>query len=169
MESSRLDIEESWRYSDKPKRKYIRFSKGVEIGTATSALLDSVQAWNLAFLSFEIEERTLHIDPYFTTHVRHSLQTELASGHVDITLTCPFKGAVGSLLVLPAPRFVSLIRTHPILDSLPLFKAYGQRWLDTIDERSHLCGYDRDLNEKCIADFTQANEIIDRFRLYGLK
>ena len=165
MALPKLDVDGDWRYSDKPKREYVKSVQGGEYGTASSTLLDSVQAWNLAYLSFNIEATYQHTDPNFTVHVRRSLQTKLGSGELDITLASPYSGALGSLLLLPAPRFVALIMSHPVLKVLPLYREYGKKWLEIIEARAHLCGHDRSAQDE-ISDFSMAIRAISKFRLH---
>ena len=165
MALPKLDVDDDWRYSDKPKREYLKSTQWGDYGTASSTLLDSVEAWNLAFLSFNVEATYQHTDPNFTVHVRRSLQTRLDSGELDIILASPYSGAVGSLLLLPAPRFVVLIKAHPVLKVLPLYKAYGEKWLELIGARAHLCGYDRGAQVE-ITDFSMATHAISKYRLH---
>jgi hypothetical protein len=65
----------------------------------------------------------------------------------------------------PAPRAVKLILTQPRLFDLPLFKAYGTRWLDAMSKRSHLYRepFDKDYDFD-IQVLTQAAEVISKFR-----
>ncbi len=134
-------------------------------GPATSTLLDSEATWNLAFLSHDFNKTIDHPDPNFTTHVRRTVQTKLDGSGLGIgedpaTL-------VASLLVLPAPRFVYLIKKHKVLQSLPLSQVYGQEWLETIEKRSWLCEVESDLNVSHYPDIQnleQAQELIERIR-----
>lgn len=125
------------RYSPKPRAAYIKIVVGHAYGAATSALLDKPEIWNLAYLSHDYENKVDHVDPNFTTHVRRSCQMKLDGTGLGIGLN-PSK-LVASMLTLPAPRFVYLIKRHKILATLPLFITYGQEWLTMIEERSRLC------------------------------
>lgn len=126
------------RYSPKPIEDYTKVLAGKPYGPAHSKLLDSPEAWNLAFLSHDYDAEFQHRDPMFTTYVRRTLQTRLDGeglgiGHDPTTL-------VGSLLTLPAPRFVYLLRgNHQLVSTLPLFTAYGANWLANILNRERLC------------------------------
>ena len=129
------------RYSPKPIQEYDKVLAGKVYGPSTSKLLDTTEAWNLAFLSHDFESDFQHKDPLFTTHVRRTAQTRLDGtglgiGQDPATL-------VGSLLTLPAPRFVYLIsQNEKLLESLPLYAAYGDAWLKIIAARDRLCDFD---------------------------
>lgn len=126
------------RYSPKPIEDYTKVLADKPYGPAHSKLLDTQEAWNLAFLSHDYVTEFQHKDPMFTTHVRRTLQTRLDGsglgiGHDPTTL-------VGSLLSLPAPRFVYLLRGQPkLLATLPLFVNYGEAWLSKLAQREWLC------------------------------
>jgi hypothetical protein len=124
--------------------------------------------WNLAYISHDYESTLSHSDPMFSTHVRRSAQTLLDGSGVDF-LKDQGPHLVGSLLRLPAPRFVYLIRQHPVLEKLPLYKAYGDAWLDLMEQRSRLCLFeDEHESDSCADDFTdlhQANTVLSRIRL----
>lgn len=154
----------NYRYSTFPQSHYVKKTKKVGYGTASSALLDTLQAWNLAYLSFDFENKLTHPDPHFTVHVRRSIQTRLTDGTQDLVEPEPFLGLVGSLLLLPAPRFTHLIKPLELLKSLPLYVAYGESWLETITARSWICGYGHEA-ETHITDFSKANEILGKCRL----
>lgn len=126
------------RYSPKPRDQYFRRVGGTVYGPAGSKLLDKVEMWNLAYLSFDYDHLLEHPDPLFTTHVRRTAQSMLDGGGAA-PHECPTK-LVMSLLTLPAPRFTYLVlRNKPLLQSLPLFKAYGTAWLQIITQRDKLC------------------------------
>ena len=118
------------RYSPYPKEYYTRHS----------ALLETPALWNLAFLSFDYALRKLHVDPNFEVHVRRTGQTRMSNGELDL---CNLQGdTVSQLLHLPAPQFVKLITAHSVLTKLPLFRAYGQTWVETMLTRSRICHVD---------------------------
>jgi hypothetical protein len=146
---------QSIRYSPRPRETYQGFVEGRGYGPATSALLDSQEAWNLAYLSHDFEKVLMHRDPYFTTHVRRTTQTLLDGSGLDLTGSSPRSGLVASLLRAPAPRFVYLIQRHAVLKSLPMYTAYGEAWLTTIEARARICCVD-DWEPDNISDLTQA-------------
>lgn len=104
-------------------------------------------------------------DPNFTTHVRRTVQTRLDGSGLGIgedpaTL-------VASLLILPAPRFVYLIKKHKALQTLPLYQAYGQDWLSIIEKRSWLCEAESDptaSHRPDVRNLERALELIERIR-----
>lgn len=156
-------------YSPLPRSSYRWTSGGHSYGPATSALLDTQETWNLAYLSHDYTSGRDHPDPQFTSHVRRTAQSRLDGTGADLTDSCSIE-VVASLLRLPAPRFAYLIRKHPALPSLPMFKVYGQPWLDLIDQRSRLCSVDgythrTPLHEEAQALADQVSAIIAKARL----
>jgi hypothetical protein len=126
------------RYSSLPQEAYRSMACDGYAGLAGSILLDTPELWNLAYLSHDFERCPDHSDPDFAVMVRRSVQVRLDGSGPDLTLL-EGPGIVASLLRLPAPRFVALIRRHAVLNDLPLYRRYGPAWLNTIDQRSHLC------------------------------
>lgn len=147
------------RYSPRPREAYNKSINGTVYGPASSGLLEAPEAWNLAFLSNDFENRLHHPDPYFTTNVRRTTQTLLDGTGVDLTASVPQSELVASMLRLPAPRFVFLIHKFAHLKSLPMYTAYGDEWLATIEERSHLCCVD-DWEPEDITDMAQAQAVL---------
>lgn len=109
------------------------------LGPVRPALLDTPERWNLAYLSHDYEKKVWHKDPMFAVHVRRSTQTLLDGTGLDLCGMHDADHRVEGLLRLPAPRFVYLIRHHPVLAQLPLYLAYGEAWLDLIELRSRKC------------------------------
>jgi hypothetical protein len=108
-----------------------------------------------------------HPDPNFTTHVRRTIQARLDGTGPDMTPGSKSTMLVGHMLRLPAPQFVYLIKKHKVLRALPLYQTYGQKWLETIEERSWLCEVETDptvSHYPDIQDFEQAQELIERIR-----
>ena len=165
---SRIDSPQVIRYSPRPLESYVRTQHGHTHGPATSALLDTAEMWNLAYLSHDFEARLDHPDPQFTTNVRRSCQTLLDGTGVDLTGLRTAKQLVGSWLRLPAPRFVYLILRHPILQTLPMYAAYGSPWLQLIEERSRLCHFEPSADGSVVAneaiDLNQARAVLNRIR-----
>jgi hypothetical protein len=151
------------RYSPRPLSDYKVGAQGSFIGPATSTLLNTAGAWNLAYLSHDYDKVLMHPDPQFTVNVRRTAQMRLDGSGIDLAGSAPLSKLVGSLLMLPAPRFVYLINQHPIMAQLPLFMIYGQSWLKTIEERSHLCQAD-ERPPDYICDYSMANSVLTKFR-----
>lgn len=150
------------RYSDRPLSAYVGKIGTVEYGPATSSLLDTAQAWNLAFLSFDFDAHLHHPDPQFTTLVRRTLQTKLDGSGCDLIIGSPFQGAVGSWLALPAPRFSYLVKQHRVLVDLPLYQTYGHQWLKTIEERSRICNAEAIPQNDDVSDLTAARQFLSQ-------
>lgn len=132
------------------------------IGPATSCLLDTDESWNLAFLSYDYTKSLQHPDSHFTVNIRATVQWRLDAGGEDVARQLPASSLFASLLQLPAPRFVHLVKSHPLLHDLPMYKAYGQAWLRTIEERSHYCNSDIWVEDE-VTDVCVANDLLSRF------
>lgn len=117
------------RYSPHPIAHY-----GMSAGS--SLLTSDEAAWNLAYLSWDIEHHPLWPDPHFSTHVRRSIQFVLATGRSDITGTTEDRYTVRGFMTRPAPEAVAKIAGMVHLKQLPLFLAYGEKWLDTLQARA---------------------------------
>lgn len=128
------------RYSPRPIEEYSRKIDGKVYGPHTSEFLgrDS-EAWNMAFLSYTYEKRPVHPDPQFTILVVNTVKTRLDTGELDRVDRLPAHLTVRSLLKMPAPQLVKVLHKEGLYQRLPMFKAYGQSWLDTIEKRSWLC------------------------------
>jgi hypothetical protein len=149
------------RYSPRPLADYV--SKGSpRYGPATSSLLKTVGSWNLAYLSFDYELSLQPLDPHFTVHVRKTCQTLLDGSGLDIVGQHPPSAVVESLLLLPAPRFVHLIQQHPILPQVPMYLAYGDKWLETITARSHVCQTHEDPPDN-VEDLAAARDALAKY------
>lgn len=128
-------------YSPRPRSTYRWEANGHSYGPATSSLLDTQEIWNLAYLSHDYESRKDHKDPQYTSNVRRTSQTKLDGSGLDMVGSSG-SPTVAKMLSMPAPQFVLRIKSHPVLELLPMFKAYGAEWLRTIEERSWLCKVD---------------------------
>lgn len=140
--------------------------RAITYGPATSSALDTVERWNLAFLSFDFDAALEHPDPNFTTHVRRSTQTRLDGSGLDICSPLADGLVLGCLLRLPAPRFVYLLRQSPALPHLPLYQAYGDAWLDLIEQRCRICQTEDDdaSGADITTDLVEAQAILERVR-----
>lgn len=152
------------RYSLKPIDDYTRAMRGgIRVGPAQSSMLRTPETWNLAYLSFDFETGPLHPDPEFTINVRRTVQARLDGSGPDLSGTEDPTRLVQSLLRLPAPRFVYLIERHPVLKSLPMYVAYGQSWLDTMNTMSRRC-LAEELPPDNVVDFSQAKALLAKFK-----
>ena len=128
------------RYSPRPIEEYSRTIKGTVCGPETSVFLkDDVEAWNLAFLSYDYAKRPTHADAKFSSHITYSMRTSLATGELDLVGRLPQTMTIRSLLMMPAPQFVKVLNHRNLYQQLPMFKQYGKAWLDLIEKRSWLC------------------------------
>jgi len=122
--------EYTMRYSPMPIDHY-------PVPNASRFLNKDEQAWNLAWLSFDFDNNVAHPDAKFSTHVAATVQTIVRNGIQDVTNE--FTGqTVREYLKQPAPKAVQLILAMTHLHKLPMYKAYGPDWVNTILQRSHL-------------------------------
>lgn len=146
------------RYSPNPIDGYPR-------AAVFKMLREDAAAWDLAFLSWDFEDTSRTPDPHLSVNVRRTLQFVIKDGSLDLTGALPDSMKVRGLLRHPAPCAAKLIRELPRVKELPMFKAYGPAWLETLESRSHLYqepydkAYDFD-----VADLTQATEVIAKIR-----
>lgn len=123
---------QTMRYSPKPMQDY---------GQA-SAVIDTAERWNLAYLSHPFETNQFHKDPHFSVHVRRTSQTRLDGGGLDLLGTHPPELLVGGLFRETAPRAVHLLHGSGVMKTVPMWAAYGPQWLHTMQSRAKGCWYD---------------------------
>lgn len=151
------------RYSPKPLIEYQANYKGRPYGPATSSLLTaSPEAWNLAYLSHDYDSLLQPADPYFTTNVRRTVQSRLDGSGPDLSGTVPPKQLVQGMLHLDAPRFVYLIQKRPHLRTLPMYLAYGESWVQTMEQRARKICVDATPVEP-ITDLQEAQTLLAKF------
>lgn len=151
------------RYSPKPLQAYQASHKDQKYGPATSSLLaGSPEAWNLAYLSHDYDALLQPADPYFTTNVRRTVQSRLDGSGPDLAGSMPASLLIQAMLRLPAPRFVYLIHKHEHLKTLPMYLAYGDAWLQTMERRAMTISCD-DTPVPPINDMQDALALISRF------
>lgn len=130
------------RYSPHPIKHY-----GADI---FKILVQDKDAWNLAYLSWDWEERGAIQDPYFSTHIVRTLQCQVGAGQI-------LRACLNNI----PPRAAYLIRSLPGVSATPLVLAYSKTWLETLDQRArqwrapHHPTLDAPVN-----DFTSALEVI---------
>lgn len=124
------------RYSPRPIEAY--GWKDKRAGPAYSEFLSGdAEAWNLAWLSHPYEALPEHTDAQFTVLVRRSVNMILATGEVDIVGSRPASETVRGLLRLAPIRFLRSF-DESVAHRTPLYKAYGDRWLETVRARAKL-------------------------------
>lgn len=102
---------------------------------ASAFLRDDPEAWNLAWLSFAPEHGS-KFDAGFSTAVRRTCQSVVATGSVDLIEKWPPKVKVMGLMHLPPPAAHKRIFESPMLFHLPLFELYGDEWLKVFSLRA---------------------------------
>lgn len=159
-----IDQRRTIRYSPLPIEDYSVKLGAKAYGPADSRLLQRPGAWNLAYLSHDYLELPQPPDPNFTTHVFYTIKFDWVCKAVDLGDAAPFEHTVASKLQMPAPQFVKWLLEHPdVVVELPLHKAYGPVWLETVQRRSHGCHdylYDP---EPEIVDTQAARQLLQRF------
>jgi len=136
MQTVKLSI----RYSPYPVTHY-------PVPAASKFLAMDEQAWNLAWLSFDFDNFVAHKDARFSSHVLATVRTVIGSMVEDVTNDDQDK-TLRSFLLHPAPKAVKLILGVKHFEQLPMYRAYGQEWADTILSRSKLYreAYDAELD-----------------------
>lgn len=127
-------------YEHKPGR-YAPHPMGSYMGDRPS-IITRLPQWNLAFLSHPYEKLPLHKDPKFEVLVVRTARTRMSNGDEDVV--GEHDDTLETLLSLPAPQFLKVFKSLPLKKfEYPMYKAYGQQWLDTMEQRSWLCiGHD---------------------------
>lgn len=145
------------RYSTKPLAEY-KHAQPFKI------LHSDPDAWNLAYLSWDWEDGAFP-DPHLSVNVWHTLMFVMETGVVDLANQAHNNDKVRGLMRNPPPRVVHLITNLPNLASTPMFKAYGQQWVDTMTQRSYLYRepHDEQLDAK-LPDLSDALRVIAKLR-----
>jgi len=143
------------RYSQHPVDCY-------DIGRGSQVLKGDPQAWNLAWLSFDVDAHKHHPDPNFTVLVRRTLDFCFLTRQIDLTGSVPPQLKVRGLFSLPPPRAVMRVCSMRDASLLPLFQAYGNAWLDTIYQRSYLWRAPYDcIHDAPVTDTTEAAALLE--------
>jgi len=145
------------RYSTKPPTDY-KHAKPFKI------LHSDPDAWNLAYLSWDWEDGAFP-DPHLSVNVWHTLMYVMETGVIDLTDRVPTALKVRGLMKGPPPKVVHILTNLNCLKDTPMFKVYGQNWVDTMTQRSHLFRepFDESLDAKFI-DMSDALKIIAKVR-----
>lgn len=127
-------------------------------------LVDDEVAWNLAYLSWDFEANHGYPDAYFSTHCHRTLQFVISTGELDLASKVPNELKVRGLMSGPAPQVVLRIINLSRVRELPLFRAYGQNWLDTLIARSRLYRepYDAEFDFE-IKSIAHALDVVQKF------
>lgn len=145
------------RYSRRPLASYLAVSSDPRV--------QRPEVWNLAFLSHDYDNTPEQGDPLFLTHVRRTCQMDLATGEPDLTFGLNGERLLAEKLLMPAPWFINwLAKTPKLMIKTPLFKAYGQAWLRTIEQRSRLCHtHDNPDDQLDLGTLQQARGVLVQF------
>lgn len=163
------------RYSPRPLEDYACRIRDFSCGPAASMLLKrSTAVWNLAWLGFDYEanfEHPFHKDPAYNVRVYHSSNYVMAARAVDISALAPDEVKVAGMLRYPAEEFVDWLLSTETHRRLPLYEAYGDEWVATIQQRAKRAqGGDiaTELTRSTVAaveDTAQAQDLLKRFML----
>lgn len=155
-------------YSPQARRSYdFRALSGDRYGPGTSAFLDELEVWNIAFLTsaFESQDHILDIEIALCAYkTGHFVLSQQSVDEVD--LASP-ELCVGGLFRLPPLAAVAAVRALPFLEKLPLYQLLGPQWVDTMTSRIAMCRPDpRPCNQANGANmpdvFSEANAVIRR-------
>lgn len=130
------------RYSAKPIECYGRVVDGELRGPSTLPVLkNDLEAWNLAYLSFNFDAQPVCPFPEFGYLVGKSLRTDLTTGVSHPPgVPLPRQLTMRPFLRQPPREFVSTMLAHPMLRKLPLYKGFGENWVRVLFERSWIGG-----------------------------
>jgi hypothetical protein len=146
----------SIRYSPEPIGAY-------KIASMFKLLADDETAWNLAYLSWDFEATRGYPDAHFSVHCHRTLQFIVETGEFDLIAAVPNKYKVRGLMSCPPPQAAYRIANLSRMKELPLFRAYGQTWLDTLYARSRLYRELHDVEfDFEIKSLAQALNVIER-------
>lgn len=104
--------------------------------SSSSVFKNDQEAWNLAYLSWDFEKCRTWPDPNFSTHVRRTLQFVIATGALDLTADVNTDRKVRGFLCAPAPAAAYQITNMRRVKELPLYQAYGEKWLTRVNARA---------------------------------
>ena len=122
-------------------------------------------AWNLAYLSWDFEKSLVWSDPHFSVNVHRTLQFVIDTAELDIVGLIPdHKKVRGLLASCPPAQAVLRLSQMKLIRQTPLYLAYGDKWLRTINERARLYRepYDEILDAK-IDFFDQAKLLLSAY------
>ena len=130
------------RYSAKPIEGYGRTVDGRFLGPSNlPALKLDLEAWNLAYLSFNFDAKPVCPFPEFGHLVARTLRTDLTTGVSHLAgVHLPRHLTMRPFLRQPPREFVTTMLAHPNVRLLPLYKGFGEDWLRVMFERSWIGG-----------------------------
>lgn len=147
------------RYSSEPLEAYKHASM-------FKLLADDEVTWNLAYLSWDFESKRAIPDSHFSVNCHRTLQFVVETGELDLAGSIPNKFKVRGLMSCPAPQAVHRIANLSRVKELPLFRAYGQNWLDTLVARSRLYREPEDFEfDFEIKSLAQASNVIRKCQI----
>jgi hypothetical protein len=126
------------RYSEKPIDAYGLQGDGAHQGPATLDLLKcDLEAWNLAYLSFDFEATPGIPPPEFMHLLARTLRMDLQTGTVHGPGTRLMREVTIRPLLERGPRaFANQLLAHPRVRQMPLYQGFGERWLTLVFERA---------------------------------
>ena len=119
------------RYSSEPIDAY-------KFASMFRLLVEDEVTWNLAYLSWDFEAKKGIPDAHFSVHCHRTLQFIFDTGELDLVGAISDKYKVRGLMTCPSPQAVRRIANLSRVKELPLYRAYGHGWLDTLLARSRL-------------------------------
>jgi hypothetical protein len=126
-------------------------------------LVEDEVTWNLAYLSWDFEAKKGIPDAHFSVHCHRTLQFVVETGEFDLIAAVPNKYKVRGLMSCLPPQAAYRIANLSRVEELPLFRAYGQTWLDTLHARSRLYRELHDVEfDFEIKSLVQALNVIER-------
>ena len=144
---------------------------GVFRGPSTLPYLArDLEAWNLAYLSFNFDAKPVCPFPEFGPLVARTMRTDLTTGlshppgvHLPRHLT------LRPLLRQPPREFASSLLEHPAVRQLPLYRGFGEDWLRVVFERSWIGGEVADEGLEEEASALEMRRLLERIGLSSSK
>ncbi len=156
-------------YSPRPIESYTWKVGDTNLGPAYLRFIAGTpESWNLAFISHDYAKQAVHPDGQFGVHVLNTVRFVLRHGLVDTIGNVPADMKVEGLLRRAPGIFVESLLSNNDYRATPLYRAYGEGWVQTIRQRVAECsphpGTDL-LNSIDVMpdDFTGAKELLARF------
>lgn len=129
-----------------------------------SAVLTTDAEKNLLWLSL-VDGQSSFKDPNFTTLVRRTTQFVVSTGEIDLINGYPNTSKVSDFLLRPPAAAVKAIVSMRFIRDLPLYTAYGDTWLATIEARARTWREPHDINlDSPITDYSLGQAVIANYK-----
>lgn len=162
-------IRRLFRYSPEPIEAYdITFGRARIGPSQLQSLAGHPACWNLAFLTFDYATDPVHPDPRFAGHVLDTVRFVLRRQEIDVLGQQPVALKVEGLLQADARTFLDGLLENDLYHGCPLWRAYGDRWIDNMQDRVGACRPDPAMQlldgiDQMPDDLSGARQLLARF------